>query len=186
MLIDVVQSILTDNEQRIGLRISEETAERVLDFLRENDIVTPKELRRKVYEMQDQLDDIRRSVKYIDRRLDTLDEHIRQGEIYLKRRELYQQYQQLKPKKQVAFFEANRAELVLFESARHYLDACLNGHALPLEAWKKEREKLIVERGEFSIEYAALKEQVLDVEKIQRTVERVLREGNHRQKTREK
>ena len=127
-----------------------------------------------------------RSVKYIDRRAGILDEHIWQGEIHLKHRELYQQYQQLKSRKQAAFYEANRAELVLFESARHYLDACLNGHALPLEAWKEEREKLIVERGEFSIEYAALKEQVLDVEKIQWAVERILREGKQKQKMREK
>ena len=185
-LIGTIQSVLTDNDQRIGLRISEKTVARVLEFLHENDITNPKELRRKVYEMQDRLDDIRRSVKYIERRVNTLDEHIRQGEIYTDHLKLYGQYQQQKPRKQAVFYEAHRAELMLFESAKRYLDACLNSHALPLEAWKTEREKLTVERGEFSCEYDALKEQVRDVEIIQRTVERVLREGKQKQKTREK
>jgi|GEM_PF-2642946 len=120
----------------------------------------------------------------IDRRANTLDEHIRQGEIYLQHRGLYGQYQQLKSRKQAAFHEANRAELVLFESAKRYLDTCLNGHTLPLEAWKKERKKLIVERSEFSLEYAAIKEQILDMETIQRVVERILREGKQPQKAR--
>jgi len=128
--------------------------------------------------MQDQLDDVRRSVKYIERRLNTLEEHIRQGEIYTAHLELYGQYQQLKPRKQVAFYETHRAELTLFESAKRYLDACLNGHALPLESWKKEHEKLTAERSAFSREYAVLKEQVRDVETIQRSVERVLRRNS--------
>ena len=185
-LTGIVQSALMDNEQRTHLRISNETATRAIDFLCENDIANPKELRRKVYEMQDQLDDIRRSVKYIDRRVNTLDEHIRQSELFLKHRELYGQYQQLKPRKQTAFYEAHRAELMLFESAKRYLDACLNGHALPLESWKTEREKLSVERDEFFLKHASLKEQVQDVETIQRAVERVLQEGKQMKKMREK
>ena len=167
------------------MRISDETAARAIDFLRENDIATPKDLRRKVYEMQDQLDDMRRSIKYIDRRVDTLEEHIRQGEIYLQHRELYEQYQQQKPRKQAVFYEAHRAELMLFGTAKGYLDACLNGHALPLESWKKEREKLTVEKAEFSLEYTVLKEQVLDVENVQRAVERILHEAKQPQKDRQ-
>jgi chromosome segregation ATPase len=162
----------------------------VLSFLRENDISTLPALRRKVYEMQNQLDDLRGSVKYIERRLGTLDEHIRQGGIYLKHREIYAQYQQIKPRKQTAFYEAHRAELMVFEAAKRYLDACLNGHALPLEEWEKERAKLTAERGAFSREYAALKEQVLDVESVQWTAERIVREmkqpqKNKREKVRE-
>ena len=73
---------------------------------------------------------------------------------------------------------------MVFEAAKRYLDACLNGHALPLEAWKNERAKLAAERGTFSREYAVLKEQVLDVEKIQWTAEKILREAKQPQKDR--
>jgi len=72
--------------------------------------------------------------------------------------------------------------LIVFEAAKRYLDAHLNGHELPLEAWKKERVKLLAERGEFSREYAALKEQVLDVESVQWTTERIIREMGQPQK----
>jgi len=132
--------------------------------------------------MQNQLDDLRGSAKYIERQLTTLDEHIRQGGIYLKRRELYAEYQRISPRKQPKFYEEHRAELMMFEAAKRYLDAHLNGHDLPLKAWKEERVKLIAERGEFSREYAALKELVLDVESVQWTAERIMREMNQPQK----
>jgi len=72
--------------------------------------------------------------------------------------------------------------LMTFEAAKHYLDARLNGHALPLDPWKNERAKLSAERSEFSREYVALKEQVQDVEKIQWTAEKILREAKQPQK----
>jgi len=71
---------------------------------------------------------------------------------------------------------------MVFEAAKRYLDACLNGHALPLEVWKKERAKLAAERGEFSRDYAALKKQVLAAENIQWTAEKILREAKQPQK----
>jgi chromosome segregation ATPase len=139
-------------------------------------------MRKKVCEMQNQLDDLRGSMKYIERRLTALEEHIRQGENHLKHRELYAEYQRLSPRKQSKFYEAHRAELMVFEAAKRSLDACLNGHALPLEAWKKERAKLTAERGAFSRECAVLKEQVLDVESVQWTAERIIREAKQPQK----
>jgi len=175
-LISVIQSILDGGGQSDRYtRIPEKTAARVLSFLRMNNISTLPGLRKKLYEMQNQLDDVRGSMKYIERRLNTLDEHIRQGGIYLKHRELYAEYQRLIPRKQSKFYEEHHAELMVFEATKRYLDAHLNGHELPLEAWKEERVKLMAERGEFSREYAALKEQVLDVESVQWTAERIMR-----------
>ena len=184
-LASIIQGILDDNgQQERHSQPRGKAAARVLLFLRENNISTLPELRRKVYGMQNQLADIRGGMKYIERRVDTLDEHIRQGEIFMKHRELYGQYQQLKPRKQPAFYEDHRAELMAFEAAKRYLDACLNGHALPLEAWKKERAKLAAERSAFSREYAALKEQIVDVENIQWEAERIMREAKQPQKDR--
>jgi hypothetical protein len=182
-LMSVIQSIAEGGGQSDRYkRIPEKTAARVLSFLRENNVSTFPGMQKKVYEMQNQLDDLRGSVKYIERRLGKLDEHIRQGGIYLKHRELYGQYQQLSPRKQPKFYEAHRAELMVFEAAKRYLGACLNGHALPLESWKKERAKLAAERGEFSRKYAVLKEQMLDVESVQWTAERIVREMKQPQK----
>ena len=182
-LASVLQGILEGGEQQNRqARIPDKAAARVLGFLQENNISTLPVLRRKVLEMYNQLDDVQGTVRYIERRLNTLDEHIRQGGIYLKHQELYAEYQQQKPRTQTAFFEAHRAELMAFEAAKRYLGACLNGHALPLEAWKKEREKLTAERSEFSRDYATLKEQVLAAEHVQWTAEKILREAKQPQK----
>jgi len=182
-LMSVIQSIAEGGGQsERHTRILEKTAARVLSFLRENDVSTLPALRRKVYEMLNQLDDLRGSIKYIERRLTTLGEHIHQGDVYLKHREIYAEYQRLSPRKQPKFFEEHRAELMVFEAAKRYLDAHLNGHELPLDTWKKEREKLVAERGEFSREYTVLKEQVLDVESVQWTAERIMREAKQPQK----
>jgi len=178
-LTSVIQDILQGSGQH---QPREKAAARVLLFLQENNISTLSALRRKVLEMYNQLDDVQGTVKYIERRVNTLDEHIRQGGIYLVHRELYAEYQQLKSRKQTVFYEAHRAELMMFEAAKRYLDACLNGHTLPLEAWKKERAKLTAERAEFSHDYATLKEQILAAENIQWTAEKILREAKQPQK----
>jgi prefoldin subunit 5 len=178
----VLQSIFNgDGQQERHARIPEKTAERVLGFLQENNISTLPALRRKVLEMYNQLDDVRGSMKYIERRVNTLDEHIRQAGYYQEHRELYAQYQQIKrPKKQAAFKEKNYTGIALYEAAKRYLDANLNGHSLPLKIWKEEREKLAAQRGSLNREYRLLKEEVTEVETIRRTVENIIRDDKRR------
>ncbi len=92
-------------------------------------------------------------LKPIDRRLKTLDEHIQNAEMYLRHRDIYKQYRQQKPRKQEAFYEAHRTDLTHYEAAERYLHGVMNGKtALPIKAWKAERDKLQAERDKLQAE----------------------------------
>ena len=74
-------------------------------------------------------------MKPVERRLKTLDEHIRQADVYLQYKAVYAQCQQQNPKNQVIFAEKHRAEIILFESAERYLKGVMNGRTtLPVKA----------------------------------------------------
>ena len=115
-------------------------------------------------------------LKPIERRLKTLDEHIKQAEMYFEHRDIYNQYTQQKPKKQNAFYEVHRREITLFESAKSYLTAHMNGKTtIPTKSWKAEREKLIAEKQSLTRDYYALKNEVAEAEKIRRGVYDIMR-----------
>ena len=100
--------------------------------------------------------DIRDKLKPIDRRLKTLDEHIKQADIYLTH----------KGKK-----AKTEAEQILFTAAGNYLKGVMNGKTnLPTKAWKAERVKLTAERKRLDRDYYALKDEVKEAEQIRRSV----------------
>lgn len=105
----------------------------------------------------------------------TLDEHIRYAENYFQSRALHRQHKKLPVKKQAAFYEAHRTELVLYEVAETYLRGVMNGRTtIPTAAWKKEAAQLNAERQTLYAEYTRLKEEVKDAEAIRRCVGQVL------------
>ncbi|GHU55971.1 hypothetical protein AGMMS49975_18540 [Clostridia bacterium] len=132
----------------------------------------------------------------IDRRLKTLDEHIRHVDNFKKYRGYKAQYEKLyaeyktaqrstglfaKGKAQKALDAANEyvrsysLEVGQFETADKYLHDVLQGHfdpkKFPVAKWKDEQEKLKSERGGLSREYAVLKEKVREVEVIRKYAE---------------
>ena len=152
--------------------------DRVIVFMRENDISTLPELREKVSEMQTRFDDVRENLKLYERSINNLDERIKQGSIYMEHRDLYSQYKQIKPRKQEKFYEAHRTELMLFEAAKRYLDSHLTGHTIPITAWKEDREKLSIERGKLYRKYGVLKNQVDEMFSVRHAAEQIAREIN--------
>jgi len=121
---------------------------------------------------------IREKLQPIDRRLKTLNEHIPQADNYFKYKPIYQQYQQEKnPKNKEAFAEAHRREITLYETAGGYLKRVMNGHTtLPTKAWKAERNQLTAEKNALNREYADLKNEVAEVDKIRHSVYDIMRE----------
>lgn len=85
----------------------------------------------------------RDDLKPVERRLNTLDEHIRQTEIYRR----YKGKRMLTDSKDI-----------LLQAAKRYLADVLNGHKLDLKAWKRERESKIAQKNLLYLEYAKLKE----------------------------
>ena len=94
-------------------------------------------------------------------RLKTLDEHIKQADIYLK----------YKGKRR------SEAEEILFTAASNYLKGVMNGKTtLPTKTWKAERIKLTNERKLLDRDYAALKDEVKEAEQIRKNVYSIIRQ----------
>jgi len=147
--------------------------------------------------------DISHKLEPIERRLKTLDEHLRQGENFMCCRrckvqyeKLYAQYEPLKATKgwgakgkaQKAldaaneYYDANRSQITLFESAEWYLRGVLQKHfgpnkLPPISKWKGERERLIAEKQLLDRDYWALKSEVAEAEKVRRGVYDIVRGG---------
>ena len=140
-------------------------------------------------------------MKPVNRRIDTLKEHIRQSEYYKEHRSLKKQYDRLyaeytaarkekgffaerKAKKALDtandFYEFNRTGLTLFDAADRYLRGVLQERfdpkkLPPIVAWKQELGGKMSEKAVLDREYAALKEETQKVEQIRRSVGEILR-----------
>jgi hypothetical protein len=114
--------------------------------------------------------DIRDRLKPIDRRLKTLDEHIKQADIY---------------RKYKGGNTNNESERILFAAAQKYITDHLNGHGkIPYHTWTAERAKLIAERKTLNGEYLSLKAEVKEVEQIRRSVYDIMRQEQREQQPR--
>jgi hypothetical protein len=143
-------------------------------------------------------------LKPIDRRLKTLDEHIKQSGIYKVHRgkkaqyeKLYAQYTTLakatgfgaerKAQKALAaaneYYETYRSEITMFDKAEKYLRGVLQTHfdpkkLPPIAKWKAEIEKLTAERSGLNQQYNTLKDEVKEAEQIRKSVYSILRENS--------
>jgi hypothetical protein len=176
-----------------------QNAAKVFGFLQENKVFTVEQLAGKVNQMRGKFDDVRDSLKKNERRLKTLDEHIQQGENFKRYRgykakydKLYAEYETLKKSSGFgaerkarkvleaadAYYEANRAEIALFDAAERYLEKVLQNRydpkkLPPLTAWKREQTEKTAERAALYQEYHKLKEERQRVEEIKRAARRI-------------
>jgi len=181
-LADVITHILERREQtgqpsRYSTINNLKAAAHLLSFLTSNNIFDMAGLEKKIISMHTEQSAILDELKPIDRRLKTLDEHIKQSGYIKEFSAINKQYQQQKPKDQPAFFEKHRRELTLYQAAERHIKGVLNGRdKILLPAWKAEREKLTADRNRLNQRYVTLKGEVKEVEKIHRNVYDILRE----------
>jgi len=186
-LADVISNILNRREQtgqqsRYGTINNLKQAADMMNFLTENNIMDLDGLHKFVIAMHNKQSEIREKLKPMERRLKTLDEHIKQANLYQEHTPINRVYQQQKPKHKEDFFESNRAALTLYQAAERYIKANLNGRdKIPLVAWQKERAVLTAERKTLNAEYLTLKDEVGKVEKISRSVQDILYEERQRE-----
>jgi len=159
-----------------------QAASQMLIFLQENKIMDLDGLHKFVISMHSKQSAIRDDLKPIERRLKTLDEHIKQAEYYREFTKINRLYKQQKPKDKDKFYESHRRELTLYEAAERYFKGVLNGREkIPLPTWKAEHEKLTAERKRLNAEYLSLKDEVIKVEKISRSVQDIMHEERRRE-----
>jgi hypothetical protein len=203
-LADIISDILSDGESKTGyakIRDLQEAA-KVLNFLTSNGISTLPELRELVSDMYGRQLAVGDKFKPVERRLKTLDEHIRHSENFKAYRghkarydKLYAEYTTLKKPTGLfaerkarkalgdanAYREANRAEITLFDAAERYLKDVLQERfdpkkLPPITKWKEERAAKIAEKDKLHREYLKLKDEIREVEIVRKAAERIARQ----------
>ena len=172
---DVLRNISINNKLKSrAQKIKDlQTYINVTEFLRENNLDSIEALADKVTSMHQEQYDIAGAIKKQDRRLNTLDEHLRQAAIYNQTKAVYKRFTQQDPKKREAFRQQHAIVISKYESAHKYLKDHLNGRTtIPEKAWKAERKKLLEERVTLAEQYYELKSDVKNVEVLRRSAER--------------
>jgi len=198
-LSDVLENILSKQGQSKIVRL--QNASEMFNFLQENNIETIEDLEQKVAEIQNKFDTVHEELKKTDRRIKTLNEHILQSEYYKSGRKYKRQYDRLnseyktanrskglfvkrKAQKSLdkvnAYYEANRAELILYEAAEKYLRKVMQKHydpnkLPPITKWKKELSEKTAAKTKLSGEYKTLRDETSKIERIQRSAKEILR-----------
>ena len=155
---------------------------------------------------------IRDELKTVNRRLATLDEHIKHSGNYKAYRpqkvqyeKLYAQYTAIQKagglfverKAQKAldtandYYETHRMEITLYEADDKYLREVMQGHfdpkkSPPVKKWIAERDSKTADKKRFDIQYRELWNGTATVEKIKRSIDDILNEGTgerHRKRT---
>ncbi|GHU80008.1 hypothetical protein FACS1894191_4180 [Clostridia bacterium] len=202
-LTDIISEIL--NSETGASRYAKirdlKSAAAVLNFLTANHITGMAGLNSKVNAMGNQFEGVREKLKKVERRIKTLDEHLRHSGNYKSYRPHKAQYEKLnaeyktaekstglfaKSKAQKALDTANeyreihRAEIGMYDNAEKYLKDVLQARfdpkkLPPIAQWKAEREKLMAEKGGLYQNYYRLRDEVKNAEAIRRTVEQLTR-----------
>ena len=206
-LADYIQDILYRRAQEGKSQHSQtlynlKDAANMLNFLTSHKIMDMAGMDKCFGDMIGKQQDIRDKLKPIDRRLKTLDEHIRQSGNYKGYRgqkaqydKLYAQYTTLSKatgfgaerKAQKAldtankYYETHRMEITLYEAAERYLKDVLQGRfdpkkLPPVTKWKAEIEKLTAERKRLDYDYSILRNEVKEAEQIRRSIYSIVRQ----------
>jgi len=183
-LADVISNMLANSSASQYEKIAKlKATAKTFSFLQQNNIREVADLDEKLKSMIHRQFDITGELKPINRRLDNLVEHIRQSENYFGFKDIYNEYQKLKPRKQPKFYEAHKQEITLYESTKAYLSDVMNGKTkIPTESWRKELRDKTAEKERLNQEYAALKDETANVERIRKSVYDIM---NPRSETRE-
>ena len=152
------------------------TQAHVLVFLQQNHISDMEQLVGKVTQIGETLQTISEKIKKVDRRQDTLAQHLTQCENLKQHRVIYKKYMSLDPKKSNAFYDKHFEEIRLYEAAKQYLDAVLNGRKeIPVKAWQSEQTTLTAERFSLCEDYYRLKGETHSVEILRKGAENIMR-----------
>ena len=196
-LADVIENVLS---RRSGGVHNLKSAAQMLNFLTSNNIQDMAGLDEKFSSMIGQQLAIGNKLKPVERRLKTLDEHIRQSENFKSGRrhktqydKLYAEYQALanlsgfgvKRNAQKAldsaneYYETHRPQITLYESAERYLRDVLQGRfdakkLPPITKWTEERAKLTADMQSLAHDYRVLKSEVGEAERIRRSVYNIM------------
>jgi hypothetical protein len=153
------------------------TQANVLMFLQQHNISDMKQLVNVVEQINQRFYEVSNQIHPVQRRLDTLAQHLAQYDNYKRHKEIYKKYKQTEKKKREAFYDKYSEEIEQYIAANQYLQAVMNGRTkIPVNTWKAEQKKLIVGKYSLCEEYYRLKDDTRNVELLRRGVENILRD----------
>ena len=186
-LTDVLQNIIARHEQKqitslYQVKNNSNMLVEMRDFLIGNDIADMAGLQDKIGELSGERSALGHKLNQLDRSWRELDNHLKQVDIYREHKEIYTQYKAIKKsKKQEKFHDEHRREITLYEAARRHLNGVMDEKtALPVKAWRAERDRLYAKYNSLEHDYVLLSREVKEIEQVRRGLESFLREENRR------
>jgi len=153
------------------------TQAKVLIFLQSNNITSMEHLVNKVTQMNEEFYEVSNKIKAAERRLDTLTQHLTQYDNYKHHKATYEKYKSLDPKKRDTFYDKHFEKIQLYENAKQYLSAIMNGKTtIPNKSWQAEQAKLTADKFSLCEDFYRLKNEIRSVEILRRGAENIMRE----------
>ena len=197
-LADVLNDIMSRQGQSSLTRLK--NGAEIFNFLMRNNVYSMEDLEKKVKAMQSKVNSTRTDLKKVERRIDTLKEHLRHSGNFKKYRKYKYKYESLyseyeaakkatgfgadrKAKKALAavneYHELHRSEIAMFANAEQYLCDVLQGRfdpkkLPPITKWRDELADKIVEKDSLYREHYSFKDEAVKVEKIRASVKEIL------------
>ena len=157
----------------------------IYNYLMENKLYSVEELENRLASVSTEFDALSAAQKARSARMRELQELLRQAEHYERTKPIFQEMNKIPWKdKREKFREAHDGDLRLFFAARRVLREKLGDQPIEPEAWKKVYAQLQQEYADASIGYKPLREDLLQLRKIQHWVD-VAREDRLQEKQRE-
>ena len=197
-LTDVISEILNRQGQS-GLTRLKAAAE-MLVFLKENKIYDAAGLEEKVKSIGRKFQSVRTNLKKVERRIDTLKEHLCHSDNFKNHRKVNARYESLhtlyktakkatgfgaerKARKALSdandYYELHRSELTMFNNAEQYLRDVLQERfdqkkLPPITKWTEELTAKTAKREAMYREYQTLRDETTKLEQIRRSVTEIL------------
>lgn len=143
-------------------------------LLKEKNITSLSELKENIVILRDKNYKTTRALKDTEKKIDEKTQLIDQSEKYLKYKDTYKVYAQLKKRKQEDFYNEHTAEIILFESAKKYLkDHLGESKTLAISKWEPEVATLKKEKKSLYNQILEIREEVEQAEKVKICIEQL-------------
>lgn len=143
------------------------------EYLKEKNITSLLQLKESISALRDKNYKTTRTIKNIEKSIGDKIKLIDQAEKYLKHKDTYKAYTKLKKSKQEDFYNEHTAEIILFESARKYLNEHLGeSKTLNISKWKSEVTDLKKEKDTLYSQIIDLRKEVEQAENVRSCIEK--------------
>lgn len=175
-LIDILSHFIKENADNHNTDLEQYIES--YQFLKEKNITSIPELKECISALRDKNYKTTRAIKDTEKKTNDKVELIDQAEKYLKHKDTYKAYTELKNSKQEDFYNEHTAELILFERAKKYLKAHLGeSKILAISKWKSEVADMKKEKNSLYSQILDIRKEVEQAESVRNCIEKLQQEN---------